>query len=397
MKKRDILNGFAILVAIICLGTFTLNMINGRFDLGDFRVYYTAASNLVSGGPVYLVSFDGGSGFYKYSPATLFFFIPYTWLPFRQASILHFFILSAAYWFTMVTIGKLVTKYLLDERPKHEILLLSLSFFFIVIHVTRELYLGNINILLLMMCCLAARDILLDKPMQGGILLGIVVLAKPYLLILVIPLVLRRKWKTIGSFAATGLAGLGLPFVYPGFAKSTGMYGDWIKSIMAHSGDYPGMTSLDYFFCNLVPSWPARGIIAIFIVLTGLVVIFIVNNLKKEKDAENPAGITARNLTFEWFMILALVPNLIKTDWVVMLLSAPLIAYVIFTIAAQKRYWLIPLLAILLFFYGANSDDLLGRALSHKILYAGLMGLGNFLLILMAVYLFLSRTANREP
>ena len=126
-------------------------------------------------------------------------------------------------------------------------------------------------------------------------------------------------------------------------------------------------------------------------------VIFIVNNLKKEKDAENPAGITARNLTFEWFMILALVPNLIKTDWVVMLLSAPLIAYVIFTIAAQKRYWLIPLLAILLFFYGANSDDLLGRALSHKILYAGLMGLGNFLLILMAVYLFLSRTANREP
>ena len=62
MKKREYFNGFTLLVAVLCLLTLALNMINGRFHLGDFMVYYTAAQKLAAGEQVYLVSFYTGSG-----------------------------------------------------------------------------------------------------------------------------------------------------------------------------------------------------------------------------------------------------------------------------------------------------------------------------------------------
>jgi hypothetical protein len=126
MKKNDIFNGFTIFVAIACLLTLTLNMINGRFLLGDFKVYYSAAANLVSGGPVYMVSFYSGSGFYKYSPSTLLFFLPYLLFNFKTAAVIHFFILGTAYWYTFIVIRKMLRDYFLIRNIKHEIWLLSI-------------------------------------------------------------------------------------------------------------------------------------------------------------------------------------------------------------------------------------------------------------------------------
>ena len=388
MKKADIFNGFTVFVALAVLLTFTLNMINGRFQLGDFRVYYTAATHLFSGGQVYLVSFDGGSGFYKYSPATLFFFLPYTFLNFKVAEIIHFFILGTAYWYTFILIRNLVTGYLVTNAVKHATLLLSLSFGCILIHCARELYLGNINIILLMLCCLAIQSLLAGKDRPGGILLGIVILVKPYLLILLIPLVLRKKWRAMAWLCSTAAFGLIIPFIFPGPSAAIGLYGDWIKTVMAHNGDFPGMTSIDYIFSTLIASWPSWAGLLIFALCSILVVLFILNNIHREKQQASAAGLPGSAFLFEWFLLVALLPNLIRTDWVLMLLSAPLLMFMIFYIASEKKYLWIPVLVILLFFYGANSDDLLGRALSHKILQSGLMGLGNFLLVLAALRMF---------
>ena len=60
----------------------------------------------------------------------------------------------------------------------------------------------------------------------------------------------------------------------------------------------------------------------------------------------------------------------------------------IFYISSRKQYRFIPVLVILLLVYGANSDDLLGKSLSHTIMESGLMGISNFLLAMVALYLF---------
>jgi hypothetical protein len=390
MRKTSIFKGFMIFVAIVCLLTFALNMINNRFNLGDFRVYYTAARNLVFGGPVYMVSFDDGSGFYKYSPSTLFFFIPYIFFNFKIAEIIHFFILGTAYWYTMVWISRLIKTYFLTENINHEAWLLSISFACILIHFSRELFLGNINIILLLLCCFSIQKFLTKKDLQGSILLGIVILAKPYFLILLLPLILRKRWRALAWLGLTISCGLIIPFIYPGPQKSLTFYGDWIKSILNHQGVFPGMTSIDYLCNTIFPSWPSWGIFAILISICLLFATFILNNLQTEKQQRTFAGMADMNFMFEWFLTIALLPNLIRTDWVLMLFTAPLITFNIYYIASKKQYWWIPVLIILFFFYSANSDDLLGRNLSHKILQSGLMGLSNFLLVVVSSFMFLN-------
>lgn len=388
MNKRAIFNGFTILVVVACLLTFFLNMVNDRFHPGDFRVYYTATANLISGEPVYMVSFYTGSGFYKYSPAILFFFLPYLCFNFKTAAIIHFFILGTAYWYTFNVIRRLIHDYFPFKNVKHELWLVSIAFACILIHFARELYLGNINIILLLLCCLSIRHFLTGKDLQGGILLGIVVLTKSYLLILLLPLIFRRKLKSLGWFSLTISCGLIIPFIFLGLNKGISMYHDWIKTILMHGGDFPGMTSIDYLLRYLFPAWPAWGIHAIFISFCVIVSLFIVNNIHREKQEGALNNIPGLNFMFEWFLLLALVPNLIKTDWVLLLFSAPLITFMVFHITSRKLYWWIPLLVILFFFYGANSDDLLGRELSRTILHLGLMGLSNLLLIIAALFMF---------
>ncbi|MDP1622562.1 MAG: glycosyltransferase family 87 protein [Bacteroidales bacterium] len=389
MKKNDIINGFTLLVALLWLLTLVLNIFNDRFHPGDFMVYYSAAKNLVTGEPVYMISFYTGSGFYKYSPATLFFFIPYTLFNFNTAAIIHFAILGAAYWYTFMVIRKVLHDYFPFENLKHELGLISLAFVCILIHFARELYVGNINIILLMLCCISIRNFLRGKDMQGGILLGIVILVKPYLMILLLPLVLRKRWNTLVWLCLTITLISLLPFVFPGPQRSISMYGDWINSILMHSGGFPGKTSLDYFIRQLMPSWPAWGIPVIFFFCCAIVSMFILKNIHQEKPESKLNGFADVNFAFEWFLMIALLPNLIKTDWVLLVFSAPLIAFMIFYTASRKQYWWIPFLVILLFFYGANSDDLLGRELSHRILESGLMGLSNFLLVIVSIVMFL--------
>ncbi|MEI7725648.1 MAG: glycosyltransferase family 87 protein [Bacteroidota bacterium] len=390
MVKKDILNSFTIFVAIITLITFILNMVNGRFHLGDFMVYYTAAENLISGKPIYLVSFYSGSGFYKYSPTTLFIFLPYVFFNFKTAAVIHFFILGIAYWYTLNLIRKLIEDYFPLENIKHVYFLLSVSFVCILIHFTREMYLGNVNILLLMLCCLSIRNILTGKAMQGGMLLGIVIITKPYLAILLLPLLLRRKWRVIGWLCLTAACGLIIPFIFFGPLRGMDIYGEWVKSIMIHGEDFPGKTSIDYFIRFHIPSWPEWGILVVFFFICSIVIMFILRNIRMEKQKETDTSISDMNFIFEWFLLIALLPNLIKADWVLLLFSTPLIMLMIFDIVSRKKYvWIIVLIPIL-FFYGANSDDLLGKAVSHTILESGFMGLSNFLLVMVSLCMFLS-------
>ena len=202
----------------------------------------------------------------------------------------------------------------------------------------------------------------------------------------------KKKMEGAGLVVCvTAICGLILPFIFPGPNKGISMYGDWINTIMAHGEEFPGMTSLDYFFRHFFPTWPVWGILVIFISFSVMVAMFIIANIHKEKQSETLTGMVEMNFSFEWFLLITMLPNLIKTDWVLLLFSAPLITFIIFYTASWKKYWWIPLLVILFFFYGANSDDLLGRDLSHTILHSGLMGLSNFLLVMASLWMFLDQ------
>ena len=118
--------------------------------------------------------------------------------------------------------------------------------------------------------------------------------------------------------------------------------------------------------------------------------IFTWFNLKLEKSRNFPGQSGDQNFIFEWWILLALIPNLVKTDSEHFLSTAPLLAFLVFFIASRKKYWLIPVMVVLIFFYGANSTDLLGVTLSERLFSMGLLGLSNLILVILSLVLFLN-------
>ena len=250
MKQR-IISIFPIVAGLAVILTMTLNMINGRFWLADFRVYYSAAKQFITGGQVYLVSFDEGSGYFKYSPAVLYLFLPYTLFTYKVASVIHFLVLGLIYWYSFRVIADLLKKHIYTTPFRNEQLLITLAFLCIAIHFSREMYLGNINIVMLLLCCLAVRDQLDGKEFKGSLFLGLAILTKPYFLILVLPLLLRKRWKSLGSLAAVLAAGFLLPFLYPGPGKAWALYTGWFRTMSAHDKGFDDMNSLDYLTAGI--------------------------------------------------------------------------------------------------------------------------------------------------
>jgi hypothetical protein len=97
-----------------------------------------------------------------------------------------------------------------------------------------------------------------------------------------------------------------------------------------------------------------------------------------------------RNTGFimEWFVLVAILPNLVKTDSEHFLCSLPLILMIIFYLAEKKNVFLIVFFIILIFFYGGNSTDLLGAELSDALFNMGLIGVSNLFIIAFALFVF---------
>lgn len=392
MKKHDLPIGYTIFVAVVCLGTLAVYLAGNRLWLADFRVYYRAAEDFVVGGPVYGVSFDAGSGFYKYSPTVLFFFLPYTIFPYKAAVLIHSLILSGAFWYSFILIRDILRKTFFQVRPKREGLLLSLSFIPVLIFLSRELYLGNINILLLTLALLAIRFFLEERPVAAALLMGIVFLSKPYFVILLLPLLFRKQFSFVIRTLLVSAAGFLLPFIVAGPARSRALYSDWFTVMQAHGQGFPDRNSLGYILRHHLFGDQAPAVQYFASIL--LILLVIVMILYHERT-ENGTRQQYTFMAYEWMVLLAMIPAIFKADWVQFLYGAPLVAWIIFTLAGRKQYALIPLLVVLLFFYSANSDDLLGRDLSHRLFVMGVTGISNLLLILLSW--FLLRDQGRLP
>ena len=381
--------GFTVFVLILCLLNLIINNINGRFYVSDFKVFYLAAKNLLAGEKVYMIAFGLDSGLYKYSPMTLLFFLPYTFFSFKAAAIIHLVILSFCYWYSYLLTRKILSNWFFPA-VKCEGWLLSLAVICTLIFLVKELYLGNINILLILLCLMALNDILLGKQRTGGILLGIVLLAKPFFLILILPLALRKKFRMLVAIAVTLSAGFIIPFFFLGFQRSLMLHMDWMKTILRHGSNYPSMNSIDYLLHYYLFSDLAGYVQYLIIITAGILAgWFVMINIRREKIENEAKGLEERNFIIEWFLLLSLIPDVMKTDTEHFLASIPIITFIIYYIAVSRRFWLIPVMVILIFFYGGNSQDALGRDLSYRLFSMGLIGISNLLLILMTLLLYL--------
>ena len=364
---------FILFSAILFIAIFIIENINHRFWLNDFKVFYMAAEAMFTNKQVYGTPFGLDTGFYKYSPFTLLFFAPFTILQYGTAAIIYFFLNAACIIATILILHQIMSKYIFNNR-KITFLILFFSLICIINHLVRELHLGNTNMILVLLLSLSLKASLESKQLLAGLLLAFAVLTKPYFLICILPIILFKNYKTVIYFLISVLTCVILTLLVTGFSKGNLLFMEWIFAMKEHSSylvsQHTIFSLIQHYSGLIIPS--SYGIMLLG--LTGTLLYFYFSR-RYEPGKNNYTQIIF------FFLLIAMVPSLLITDTEHFLFSLPLIIILVLHLANFKNYVWIFLFVIIMFMYGGNSSDILGKKLAHNFEEWGILGISNLLLI----------------
>src|ERR1035437_7554070 len=376
---------------------FTLENINGRFWLNDFKVYYLAAKSLLEGKQVYGTAFGLGTGFYKYSPFILITFTPYCLFSFPVASIIHFAVIAISCITAILVIQNIMNKYLFNSADQKQNMLLSITIFCILRHIVRELHMGNVNMILVLLLSLGLLFTLKSKYVLSGICIGIAIMIKPYFLLLMLPLLLHKKIKAIYSTVLTLLFSVGITLLVLGFSKGLSLHQSWIQAMLEHNSYTTSNETLQslikyYIYPNVPNSFQYYGIaIALLSYLS-----FFIYTKAIERKAPVKEEYDRLNLIAGYVTLLAIIPNLLLTDSEHFLFSLPLILLLLNYLSITRNYFAIGAFIVLIFFYAWNSPDILGDTLSDKLDEMGMLGISNLLMIGFGIYITIKQRKESQ-
>ncbi|MFA6401467.1 MAG: glycosyltransferase family 87 protein [Salinivirgaceae bacterium] len=384
---------FIVIVSFILGAFLAAELNNGRFWLNDFKVFYLAAKALLNNEQVYGVAFGLEGGFYKYSPVTLFFFMPFQLFSFQVAAILQYIIISISTIAAILMLRQMVNEKYIEYNTK-KILPLVAVFLSILILLGRELHLGNTNMILLMLIIYASKLLFEKKEITAGVVIALVILTKPYFVISFIPLLFFKQYKVIISGFITGAVLIIISFFVFGFEKGFGLYSEWMQTLFLHSSnwyvnyDIIGLLHL-YFGVELKASVNIYMFFGISLILSGL--IFWMHQRAQKKEVNTNDGLSW--MVMNIFILVALVPSCLGTDTEHFLFSLPILAMLIFQLTVYPRPIYIAFMVILVFLFAGNSSDLIGKALSQKYDEYGVLGIVNLIFVVITIYLY---TAKRK-
>lgn len=386
---------FIIISSLIFIILLIVSLINGRFAASDFEVYYYAAKSFMNGKQIYGIAFGGSEvGFYKYSPFTLLLYIPAGLLPFKFAAIINYILISAASILVILLSSYLVMANFFNQKEHIGNTLLFITFFLSLTFINRDLMLGNTNILLLLMICLALLAIQKSRPYLAGLLFAVSILMKPYLLIIVLPLLTHRKYKALSSTAVFTILFIFLPFLFSGWHSGIQSYKEWIAALLDHNNYIISPFTFDSLLKKYLFSSTTFDFTFYMIILVGMAYIIIslfYNTKRKETLSGSRSG---QFFLLETFTLLALIPNLVNTDTQQLLYTIPLIAFLIQYLLTKRNPFLIIPYLVLFFFFSIDQPVLLGRSVSESIYHYGVAGIANLLIICLSWIIFLKNNTS---
>lgn len=357
---------YLLLLLIFGALMFTVENINGRFWLNDFKVMYSAANAYQNGDSIYGIPFGLGSGFYKYSPLTMLFFVPYTVLPYYIAASVHFLLIGLVLFLITRTLFRLIGNHTTQRK---QLLLYFFLFLTIIDHLTRELHLGNVNLILIYLILQSLWFWKNGKLLPGAILIALVLITKPYLLLLAIPFVFSGRWKEVSYTAITLIVITAGSFLAFGLSKGQLLYEQWITAIIDHSKDMTSDQTIFSILKKLTGLQTANSMTFIlFAIVSCLTTLLFLRKCRKVETSNVYNGLLPIV-----FIILALMPNFLITDTEHFLFSLPLI-YWVYTNFSSYRTFEKCLFVIGAFLYAF-----------HPALSAGTIGIGNLIFVGTAV------------
>jgi hypothetical protein len=134
-------------------------------------------------------------------------------------------------------------------------------------------------------------------------------------------------------------------------------------------------------FAKLLP-------LMILILIAAVFAWFVLVNMRSESKTLH--SITQKqSFVLEFVLLIALIPNLVLTDSEHFLLSIPVILLLLGLLKQNiQPYWFSGLTIIGILLYAMNIHDLVGASISIWLTQNGILGLGNLMLIALAIYWF---------
>jgi hypothetical protein len=236
---------------------------------------------------------------------------------------------------------------------------------------------GNVNLILFALYTLGLNAFLKNKAIHVALFWSLMVILKPIVILVFIPLLFFRLWKIIGWSLAFGILFLVLPFLHKGFASGLELWKEWLTAIGQHGEYIVSENSFKYlanYYFGLHSVWLASIIGLLFLV--AILQLFRLKNKFQLFDL------------VEWSaLFLAFTPNFFVTDTEHFLLSLPLILLLFNRLLVVNKviFWFLFVVIILPFSF--KSNDLLGKTLSAIANDTGIIGLANFSFILFFCFL----------
>ena len=354
-----------------------LLFVNHRFQLSDFNVYYGAAEALMNGEQVYGKSFGLSSGFYKYSPEVLVPFLPFALLKYDLAAVLFYLLNTGVLVLLLNEFKRTFFKYI--SWGKEVWFMLAMTFLFFGDQLERELFLGNVNALLLLLTLWSVRSIDSKQYAKAGIIYAIVLCFKIHFLILLPYFIVKKEWRVL-LFTVLGLIGAAIVLLICVPNRFIVLHSQWLKAVQAHNVQLDHSPNTIYFFIQKTLSSVHMAVVPTATVLIGLAIAglaylkFIWKNIGKGFQSG------------EALILLALIPVLTHTDTEHFLWAMPFFLMLLISISTwnKKGKWIGAfglICASIPFLF--NSPDIVGKGLSKQLDEGGI-GLSLMLLLVLS-------------
>jgi hypothetical protein len=264
--------------------------------------------------------------------------------------------------------------------------MLAMTFLFFGDQLERELFLGNVNALLLLLTLWSVRSIENNQRAKAGLIYAVVLCFKIHFLILLPYFILKKEWRVL-LFTVIGLVGMAFTLFICVPNRFVVLHSQWLKAVQAHNVQLDQSPNTIYFFIQKILSSMHMSVIPIAAVLIGLAIAgllylkFIWKNIGRGFQSN------------EALILLALIPVLTHTDTEHFMWAMPFFIMLLISISTwnKKGKWigtLVLLCASIPFLF--NSPDIVGKGLSKQLDEGGI----GFALILLLMFSFLYHSVN---
>ena len=187
----------------------------------------------------------------------------------------------------------------------------------VAVHFMLELHLGQVNQLLLFLYLLAATALAAGRPLLFGLALALSLFLKPFGLIFLPWLVLRRRWKELAAAAAWTAAGAALPLLFYSAAALRVQYAGWAARIGEEMAKKTALLApANHTLASILARYtPLRALAAgpeaaraIQLGVVALLALALLWYVRRERDAE-------RAIAGDFAALLAAVPLLAFTNY----------------------------------------------------------------------------------